>query len=338
MPELPEVETVRRGLTPVLVGRRITDLEARRPDLRFPLPEKFRERVAGQKIVALDRRAKYLIAALSGGEDLVMHLGMTGRFTILRDGARETPGEYAHDAGANPAHDHVVLHLSDGTRIVYNDPRRFGFMMMMPHAERDAHALFRNLGVEPLGNQLTAEYLASRGRGKKANLKSFLMDQRVIAGLGNIYASEALYRAGLSPNRSASSLADRRGKPASRALPLVVAIRDVLQHAIDAGGSTLRDYRSAERRIGRFPKLVRRLRSRRSDLSQARMWWRNTPHAARRTCELSLPALSALIGSSVRPLLRQNSVAFYHDHAQAHDCEPACEKQLVRRPVAFQRR
>ena len=252
MPELPEVETVRRGLAPVLVGSRITDLEARRPDLRFPLPEKFRERVAGQKIVALDRRAKYLIAALSGGEDLVMHLGMTGRFTILRDGARETPGEYAHDAGANPAHDHVVLHLSDGTRIVYNDPRRFGFMMMMPHAERDAHALFRNLGVEPLGNQLTAEYLASRGRGKKANLKSFLMDQRVIAGLGNIYASEALYRAGLSPNRSASSLADRRGKPASRALPLVVAIREVLQQAIDAGGSTLRDYRSADGASGAF--------------------------------------------------------------------------------------
>jgi formamidopyrimidine-DNA glycosylase len=214
MPELPEVETVRSGLTPVLVGRRFTDLEARRPDLRFPLPEKFRERVAGQKIVALDRRAKYLIAALSGGEDLVVHLGMTGRFTILRDGARETPGEYAHDAGANPAHDHVVLHLSDGTRIVYNDPRRFGFMMMMPHAERDAHALFRNLGVEPLGNQLTTEYLASRGRGKKANLKSFLMDQRVIAGLGNIYASEALYRAGLSPSRSAGSLADRQpGQP-----------------------------------------------------------------------------------------------------------------------------
>jgi formamidopyrimidine-DNA glycosylase len=252
MPELPEVETVLRGLTPALVGSRITDLEARRPDLRFPLPEKFRERVAGQKIVALDRRAKYLIAALSGGEDLVMHLGMTGRFTILRDGARETPGEYAHDAGANPAHDHVVLHLSDGTRIVYNDPRRFGFMMMMPHAERDAHALFRNLGVEPLGNQLTAEYLATRGRGKKANLKSFLVDQRVIAGLGNIYASEALYRAGLSPNRSASSLADRRGNPANRALPLVVAIRDVLQQAIDAGGSTLRDYRSAEGALGAF--------------------------------------------------------------------------------------
>ena len=181
-----------------------------------------------------------------------MHLGMTGRFTILRDGARETPGEYAHDAGANPAHDHVVLHLSDGTRIVYNDPRRFGFMMMMPHAERDAHALFRNLGVEALGNELTAEYLASRGRGKKANLKSFLMDQRVIAGLGNIYASEALYRAGLSPNCSASSLADRRGKPASRALPLVVAIREVLQHAIDAGGSTLRDYRSADGASGAF--------------------------------------------------------------------------------------
>src|SRR4029078_11063118 len=161
MPELPEVETVRRGLTPVLVGSRVTDLEARRPELRSPLPEKFRERLVGQQIVALDRRAKYLIAALSGGEDLVMHLGMTGRFTILRDGARETPGEYAHGAGANPVHAPVILHLSDGTRIVYNDPRRFGFMMMMPHAERGAHALVRSLGVEPLGNRTTPGYLAS---------------------------------------------------------------------------------------------------------------------------------------------------------------------------------
>jgi len=254
MPELPEVETVRRGLAPVLVGRRVTDLEARRPDLRFPLPEKFRERLVGQQIVALDRRAKYLITALSGGEDLVMHLGMTGRFTILRDGVRETPGEYAHDSGANPVHDHVVLHLSDGTRIVYNDPRRFGFMMMMAHAEREAHALFRNLGVEPLGNQLTADYLASRGRGKKTNLKSFLMDQGIVAGLGNIYASEALYRAGLSPNRSASSLADRRGVPADRTTRLVASIKQVLQHAIDAGGSTLRDYRNVNGASGAFQK------------------------------------------------------------------------------------
>jgi formamidopyrimidine-DNA glycosylase len=254
MPELPEVETVRRGLAPVLVGSRIAALEARRPDLRFPLPENFRERVAGQQITTLERCAKYLIATLSGGEDLVMHLGMTGRFTIVRDGASETPGEYAHGTDANPAHDHVVLHLSDGTRIVYNDPRRFGFMMLMAHGDRDRHPLFRGLGVEPLGNHLTAEYLATRARGKKVNLKSFLMDQRIVAGLGNIYVCEALYGAGLSPGRGARSLAARNGAPATRTTALVAAIRDVLQNAIEAGGSTLRDYRNANGVSGQFQK------------------------------------------------------------------------------------
>jgi formamidopyrimidine-DNA glycosylase len=252
MPELPEVETVRRGLAPVLVGARVTAVEARRPDLRFPLPENFGARLAGQKIVTLDRRAKYLIAELSGGEDLIMHLGMTGRFTILRNGDRETPGEYAHDTGSNPVHDHLLLRLSDGTRIVYNDPRRFGFMVMMPHDERSEHSLFRGLGVEPLGNELTADYLASRARGKKANLKAFLMDQRIVAGLGNIYASEALFRAHVSPNRAASSLSDRRGRPTERASRVVTAIRDVLCQAIDAGGSTLRDYRNADGASGAF--------------------------------------------------------------------------------------
>jgi formamidopyrimidine-DNA glycosylase len=254
MPELPEVETVRRGLAPILVGGRIISLEMRRPDLRFPLPENFAARLTGQKVLGLERRAKYLIAALSGGEDLVMHLGMTGRFTILHEGSRETPGAYAHDNGGNPVHDHVVLHLSDGTRIVYNDPRRFGFMMLMGHAERPAHALFRDLGVEPLGRELTPEYLASRARGKKVNLKAFLMDQRIIAGLGNIYVSEALYGAGLSPNRSARSLAHRDGAPAARASSLVAAIKAVLQKAIDAGGSTLRDYRDVNGGSGAFQK------------------------------------------------------------------------------------
>jgi formamidopyrimidine-DNA glycosylase len=252
MPELPEVETVRRGLAPVLVGSRIAALEARRPDLRFPLPERFGERLVGQEILGLERRAKYLIAALSGGEDLVMHLGMTGRFTIVRDGGRETPGDYIHETGADPAHDHVVLHLCDGSRIVYNDPRRFGFMVMMPRTERPDHALFRGLGAEPLGIELSADYLASRAGGKKVNLKSFLMDQRMIAGLGNIYVSEALFRAGLSPNRGARSLADRHGAPTDRAMRLVPAIKQVLQQAIDAGGSTLRDYRHADGASGAF--------------------------------------------------------------------------------------
>jgi formamidopyrimidine-DNA glycosylase len=252
MPELPEVETVRRGLAPILVGSHVAALEMRRPDLRFPLPERFHERLVGQEIIGLDRRAKYLVAELSGGEDLVMHLGMTGRFTIVRHGRHETPGDYAHETGSDPAHDHVVLHLADGTRIVYNDPRRFGFMVMMPRAERSGHALFRGLGAEPLGSELTVEYLASRAGGKKVNLKSFLMDQRVIAGLGNIYVSEALFRAGLSPNRRAQSLADRRGTPSERAMRLVPAIRQVLQQAIEAGGSTLRDYRHADGTSGAF--------------------------------------------------------------------------------------
>jgi formamidopyrimidine-DNA glycosylase len=252
MPELPEVETVRRGLEPVVAGRRIAAVEIRRPDLRFPFPERFAERLAGQRIVRLDRRAKYLIAALSGGEDLVMHLGMTGRFTIVEKGRRDTPGDYANSTGADPAHDHVVLKLSGGAHIVYNDPRRFGFMVMMPHAERSEHPLFRGLGVEPLGPELTADYLAARARGKKANLKAFLMDQRIVAGLGNIYVSEALFRAGLSPNRGARALADRRGLATGRAKALVPAIRDVLERAIAAGGSTLRDYRAADGASGAF--------------------------------------------------------------------------------------
>ncbi|HML27368.1 MAG TPA: bifunctional DNA-formamidopyrimidine glycosylase/DNA-(apurinic or apyrimidinic site) lyase [Hyphomicrobium sp.] len=252
MPELPEVETVRRGLAPVLVGSRVARLDARRPDLRFPLPERFGERLVGQDIVGLERRAKYLIATLSGGEDLVMHLGMTGRFTVVHDGFVDRPGEYIHETGPDPAHDHVVLHLSDGTQVVYNDPRRFGFMVMMPHDERRDHALFRKLGAEPLSRELTADYLARRALGKKVNLKAFLMDQHVVAGLGNIYVSEALFQAGLSPDRAAATLANRRGGPTDRAGRLVASIKDVLERAIEAGGSTLRDYRSADGKKGAF--------------------------------------------------------------------------------------
>lgn len=252
MPELPEVETVRRGLAPVLVGRRVSGLDARRPDLRFPLPEHFRERLVGQKITGLDRRAKYLIVGLSGGEDLVMHLGMTGRFTVVHDGRAEQPGEYVHETGPDPAHDHVVLRLSGGAQVIYNDPRRFGFMVMMPHAERAEHPLFRKLGAEPLSGELTADYLARRAQGRKANLKAFLMDQHVVAGLGNIYVSEALFQAGLSPNRAASTLANRNGRPTAKAKMLVAAIKSVLESAIEAGGSTLRDYRNAHGKKGAF--------------------------------------------------------------------------------------
>jgi formamidopyrimidine-DNA glycosylase len=252
MPELPEVETVRRGLAPVLVGRRISDVETRRPDLRFPLPDRFAERLAGQTVTALERRAKYMIAALSGGEELVMHLGMTGRFTIVTGDEATVPGSYVYDTGADPKHDHVVLHIAGGARIVYNDPRRFGFMMLMPAADRRLHALFRGLGAEPLGDEMTAAYLARRALAKKVNLKAFLMDQRIIAGLGNIYVSEALHRAGLSPDREAGTLADRRGQPNARTHALVAAVRDVLTEAIAAGGSTLRNYRHADGSAGAF--------------------------------------------------------------------------------------
>jgi formamidopyrimidine-DNA glycosylase len=252
MPELPEVETVRRGLAPVLIGGRVAGVDARRPDLRFPLPEAFRERLVGQKIVRLERRAKYLIAGLSGGEDLVMHLGMTGRFTVVHDGVIARPADYVHETGPNPAHDHVVLYLADGTQVIYNDPRRFGFMVMMPHAERPQHALFRDLGAEPLSDELTADYLAARAHAKKTNLKAFLMDQHVVAGLGNIYVSEALFQAGLSPDRGSASLSYRKGGPTPRAAKLAAAIKDVLERAILAGGSTLRDYRAADGKKGAF--------------------------------------------------------------------------------------
>ena len=253
MPELPEVETVRRGLAPVLTGKRIVRLEQRRPDLRFPLPDRFAERVAGRRIAALTRRAKYLVADFDGGETLVMHLGMSGRFTIAQpDGHDRVPGDFTHDTGADPKHDHVVLHTGDGATVTYNDPRRFGFMVMLPTVDFESHPLIRSLGPEPLGNSLNAAYLATRAQGRTADLKAFLMDQRNVAGLGNIYVCEALHWAGLSPKRAAGCLAKKTGAPTERTERLVAAIREVLSAAIDAGGSSLRDYRQADGALGYF--------------------------------------------------------------------------------------
>ena len=241
-----------------MVGRAFARVEARRPDLRFPLPERMAERLQGRILEHLGRRSKYLIGRVSGGDVLIMHLGMSGRFTI----GGVQPGQFVHETGSDPKHDHVVFEMSkakglrgtaaEARRIVYNDPRRFGFMVMVPEGEFEAHALIRDLGPEPLGNGLTAQYLAERAAGRKVDLKAFLMDQKTVAGLGNIYVAEALFRAGLSPNRAASSLADRRGLPTARAERLVPAIRQVLGDAIAAGGSTLRDYRSAEGALGYF--------------------------------------------------------------------------------------
>ena len=254
MPELPEVETVRRGLEPAMVGRMFNRVETRRPDLRFPLPERMAERLQGRTLEHLGRRSKYLIGRVSGGEVLIMHLGMSGRFTISKamPGGDKRPGWFTHETGAAPKHDHVVFDMSGGTRVTYNDPRRFGFMVMIAEAELETHPLIRDLGPEPLGNAMTAAYLAERAMGRKADLKSFLMDQRNIAGLGNIYVAEALFRAELSPNRAASCLADHKGRPTARAERLVPAIRQVLEDAIAAGGSTLRDYRAADGELGYF--------------------------------------------------------------------------------------
>jgi formamidopyrimidine-DNA glycosylase len=258
MPELPEVEIVRRGLLPALEGNAFGRVEQHRPDLRFPLPQDFPARLAGKKVKRLERRGKYLLAHLSGGDVLLMHLGMTGSFTVhpadkpKRQAIPVRVHASADGGTARGAHDHLVFHMRDGATITYNDPRRFGFMMLIPERELDDHPLMHHLGVEPLSDALTPEFLAARAHGKRVNLKAFLSDQRIIAGLGNIYVCEALYRAGLSPKRGAATIADKSGKPNDRARALVPAIRAVLEDAIKAGGSTLRDYRNADGELGYF--------------------------------------------------------------------------------------
>ncbi len=252
MPELPEVETVRRGLAPALVKHTFARVEQRRADLRFPLPQDFARRLCGRRVERLERRGKYLLAYLSGGEVLLMHLGMTGRFTVEAGAAAGMPGRFVHAGGTDAKHDHVVFHVESGATITYNDPRRFGFMLLIPQAELGEHPLMRGLGAEPLGPKLSPDYLARRAAGRAVDLKAFLSDQRVIAGLGNIYVCEALYRARLSPKRPARSLATKAGCPTERAPRLAEAIRAVLKDAIAAGGSSLRDYRRADGAPGEF--------------------------------------------------------------------------------------
>lgn len=256
MPELPEVETVRAGLEPVLQGRRFVRVEQRRKDLRFPLPDRFAERLTGRKVSRLERRAKYILVHLDKSEVLAVHLGMTGRFSISRSGAGKTSqlGEYIHDHGADTRHDHLVFTMSGGAVVTYNDARRFGYMTLIPTAEIEQDAFFRVLGVEPLSDDLNAAHLAHRAQGKKTDLKAFLMDQRIVAGLGNIYVCEALFRAGLDPWKIASRLATKSGKTAPAAERLVPHIKSVLTDAIRAGGSTLRDYKQANGDIGSFQK------------------------------------------------------------------------------------
>jgi len=252
MPELPEVETVRRGLQPVMEGARFTKVEARRRDLRWPLPRDFAARLEGKTVEGLGRRAKYLLADLSSGDVLVMHLGMSGSFRVARDRDEHTPGDYYHERSKDTAHDHVVFHMSSGARISFNDPRRFGSMKLVPRAELDQEPLLRALGPEPLGNEFDAAMLARVCKGKKTSLKAALSDQKIVAGLGNIYVCEALHRARLSPKRRASTIATKSGAPNERAEKLVEAIKAVLQDAIAAGGSSLRDHRRTDGELGLF--------------------------------------------------------------------------------------
>jgi formamidopyrimidine-DNA glycosylase len=254
MPELPEVETVRRGLQPVMEGARILSVEARRPDLRFPFPPDFVRRLSGKKIVSLGRRAKYLTAEIEGGPLLICHLGMSGSFRVEADDGATTPGDFYHERSKAASHDHVVFHLASPrgkkSKVVFNDPRRFGFMLFAD--EHNEHPMLADLGVEPTGNTLDGRLLADLMRSKKTPLKAALLDQTLIAGLGNIYVSEALWRAGLSPRREAGSIASANGKVSQRAERLASAIRSVIADAIEAGGSSLRDYVHADGSLGYF--------------------------------------------------------------------------------------
>jgi formamidopyrimidine-DNA glycosylase len=252
MPELPEVETVRLGLQPVMEGFRIVSAVANRENLRFPLQKDFAARLTGQTVTSLGRRAKYLLADLSSGDVLLMHLGMSGSFRVVSDAGPKTPGAFHHPRGEDRTHDHVVFEMSSGAAVIFNDPRRFGYMKILPRAELETDPFLQGLGPEPLGNAFDAAMLATACAGKKTSLKAALLDQRVVAGLGNIYVCEALFRAHLSPKRPAATLATRSGAPHERAMRLVDAIRGVLMQAIKAGGSSLRDHRQTSGELGYF--------------------------------------------------------------------------------------
>jgi formamidopyrimidine-DNA glycosylase len=242
VPELPEVETVRRGLEPVMAGRRIAAAEVRRPDLRWPLPERLAARLTGRRVSGLGRRSKYLLVALDGGETLIVHLGMSGRLLV----SGGVMGDFARAAPVPEKHDHVVLDLEGGARVTFNDARRFGSIDLWPTEALDSHRLLAGLGPEPLGNAFDGRYLARRLSGRATPVKAVLIEQRAVAGLGNIYACEALWRAGISPLMLARDVGE------DRAERLATAVRAVLIDAIEAGGSSLRDYRRTDGELGYF--------------------------------------------------------------------------------------
>lgn len=248
MPELPEVETVRRGLEPAMVGKRISIADVRRPDLRWPFPERMAARLTGARVERLRRRSKYILGDLDTGETVLIHLGMSGRMTITPPSGdvKDMLGDFHHLHPTPEKHDHVVLDMEDGTRVSFNDARRFGSWDLFATDSGESHKLLAVLGPEPLGNSFDEAYFKSALKGKNSPIKSVLLDQRVVAGLGNIYVCEALWRTGISPLRKAGGLSGKR------VASLVPAIRQVLEEAIESGGSSLKDYRQADGELGYF--------------------------------------------------------------------------------------
>ena len=242
MPELPEVETVRQGLAPAMEGAVITRAAVNRPDLRWPFPDRMAERLTGARVNALRRRSKYILADLDTGETLLVHLGMSGRMTVSGDPL----GRFVHEHPQAQKHDHVVLDMDNGARITFNDPRRFGAMDLLETFTAEQHKLLSVLGPEPLGNDFHEDHLTAAFKGRNTPVKSALLDQGNIAGLGNIYVCETLFRAGISPKRKAGQIA------APRVAALVPIIRTVLEDAIRAGGSSLKDFRQANGELGYF--------------------------------------------------------------------------------------
>ncbi|PIC02116.1 bifunctional DNA-formamidopyrimidine glycosylase/DNA-(apurinic or apyrimidinic site) lyase [Caulobacter sp. X] len=246
MPELPEVETVRRGLEPVLSDARLARVRANRPDLRFPLPDGFVQRLTGARILRLDRRAKYILAPLDRGDTLVMHLGMTGRFEIAAPEGTVRPGDFARAVTPEDKHAHVVFETEAGAVVTYYDPRRFGFMDLIPTDRVDQHPWFATMGPEPLSDAFDAKTLEKAFANRKQGPKTLLLDQRTVAGLGNIYVCEALHRAHISPFKPSGGIARKRLGP------LTTAIKAVLAEAVEVGGSTLKDFAAADGALGYF--------------------------------------------------------------------------------------
>ena len=242
MPELPEVQTVVTGLSRAMTGRRLARVEQRRPDLRFPFPDGFVQRLSGATITAVTRRAKYIVIATDRPDTLLVHLGMTGRMSVVAGptGPGEVLGSYVYDTGADHKHDHVVFHLEGAGAVVFNDPRRFGYMDLVAGTDAEGCSHFRALGPEPLSEAFSRRYLAKALAGRTSPIKALLLDQRVVAGLGNIYVCEALFRAGIAPARAGGAVG------AAALARLVPAIKDVLVEAIAYGGSTLRDFAAAD--------------------------------------------------------------------------------------------